>query len=185
VFQRRAVAAMVCALGISLLAGCGFESPAVTFTEHNSVQGTNYLVGQIFVASAFVTPNPTAPATTMNVVVTFVNNGPRADVLTGAASPQGPVILPGGAITLPPGVVVQVVDPNLSSTGNTMLVRPTGSLPVAGQYLALSFHFADAGPSNLKSVPVVPQGESEGIYTTLPNGVATPPPPDLPYPVSS
>jgi hypothetical protein len=185
VFQRRAVAAMACAAGISLLAGCGFQAPDVTFTEHAEVQGTNYLLGQIHIASAFVTPNPLSPTTALNVVVTFVNNGPRADVLTGAASPQGPVVFSQAGLTLLPGVPVQIVDPNVSQTGPTMVVRPNGALPVAGQYLALSFHFAVAGASNLKEVPVVPAGETEGPFTQVPTGVATPPPPDVPTETSS
>lgn len=179
--QRRVIAGLALAASTTMLAACGFDSPAATETEHSEVQGTSFTTGPIDISAAFVTPVPTpagATTTPLAIVVTFVNNG-QADTLTSASSPLGPVSLVGpgtqsGALKLPAGVPVQVVDPDLGTSGPAMTIAATKAAPV-GTFVRLGFTFANAGKSATMQVPVVPRGETEQVTTRITGAPATPP----------
>lgn len=179
--QRRVIAGLALAASTTMLAACGFDSPAVTNTEHSSIQGTSFATGSIDIRAAFVSAVSSGAATAgspLAVVVTFVNNG-KADRLISASSPLGPVSLVGpgtqsGSLALPAGVPVQIVDPSLDTSGPAMTIAATKAAPV-GTFVRVSFTFANAGKSATVQVPVLPRGETEQVTTRITGAPATPP----------
>jgi hypothetical protein len=181
VIQRRAIAGLALAASCTMLAACGFQAPDVTNTEHSEVQGTSFAVGAVRIDAAFVTPVPTSEtATPLYLVVTFVNDGSKADTLTGATSSVGSVSITGpgttlGQLRLPPGVPVQVEDPALNVPGPTMTIA-AATTPALGSFVKVSFTFANSGTSSTVQVPVVPAGETEAPTVDVSTSPATPPP---------
>jgi hypothetical protein len=165
VIQRRAVAGIVLAASTSMVAACGFEAPDVTAHEHNSVQAADFSVGAVRVRAVAVTSLQTSEtATTSYLLVTLVNDGTATDTLTGVTSSLGPVTLTGagvlgGALTLPPGVPVEVDQPLLSPGGPTAAFTTTAT-PAAGTFVPVSFTFETAGTSPTEQAPVVPSTET-------------------------
>jgi hypothetical protein len=182
VTKRRAITGIAVAASACMLAGCGFDSPAVTNSEHSSVQGGNFAVGPIQVRDVFVTTLETSETTsTSYVVATLVNRSPRRQSLTGITSSDGSVTLTGsgvfnGALSLPPnGVPIEIDQPLLSPSGpNASLAAAT--TPAAGTFVPLQFTFSGVGPSAVLRAPVVPPTETTASSSPVPTERATPPP---------
>ncbi|HTR68824.1 MAG TPA: hypothetical protein VMH41_01175 [Mycobacteriales bacterium] len=175
--QRRLAVAIVCVASAASLSACGFDSPAVTTTEHAEVQGSSFDVGLVKVRAAFVT-EPVAASTSPDaveapyLVVTFVNDGARTDRLTGVTTPIGTVTISGtgtagGQLPLPPGVPVQFLDPFISSDGPLARINTSTAAP-AGTSVRMTFAFANTGATATTQVPVVPPGETTAVTTPLP-----------------
>jgi hypothetical protein len=189
VIQRRAVVASLAA-SIALLAGCGFQAPDVTASEHNSIQGHDFQVGGMRVRAASITTFGATPATTSPVLTskpttyltfTLVNNGVTADTLTGITTPLGTVTLAGagvfgGSLTVPPhGVPVSVSPPAFGGPGGTTATVAATTPPGPGTSAQVQLTFATAGTSPTEIVPVVPATASTAVTSPVPTGVATPP----------
>jgi copper(I)-binding protein len=177
VIARRVVPAAVAATVVLSLSACGLESKDDTSKERSQVQAATFAVGAVQVRDAFVTYPDTDP-TTPYVVATFVNNGSAPDVLTGATSPAGSISVITGSATaagvqLPPGVVVQVVDPSLGS-GTLLELKPTGAAPKVGTTVPVTFSFSDGG-SQSAQLPVTSPGFTTNPTVTIPPTVAPQP----------
>jgi hypothetical protein len=182
VTKRRAVTGIAVAASACLLAGCGFDSPAVTNSEHTSVQGANFSVGAVQVRDVFVTTLQTSETkATSYVVATLVNRSPRSENLTGITSRDGSVTLTGsgvfnGALSLPPnGVPLEIDQPLLSPSGPTASLA-AATTPAAGTFVPLQFTFAGGGTSAVLQAPVVPPTETTASSAPVPDQTATPPP---------
>jgi hypothetical protein len=181
VIQRRVVAGIVFAASTSTLAACGFQSPDVTTSEHNSIQAHDFQVGAVRVRDAFVTTvSTTAPAATTYLVLTLVNDSPTADSLTGITTPLGKVRLTGdsvgGALAVPAhGVPVSLEDPaGIDQSGATAMIVTTAP-PALGTFVSVQLSFANGGASPTELVPVVPATETTAVSSPVPAGTATPP----------
>jgi hypothetical protein len=181
--QRRALSlALLVALVVPVLGACGLEAQDETSREHTQVQATNFAVGGVQIRDVFVTYPSNAPSRPY-IVATLVNDGSSPDTLTGVTTSLGTVTVSGGSLTLPPGVVVNTVQPSPAG-GSTLAISttPTGGTPAAvGTFVPVTFSFATAGTSSQVQVPVV----SPDISTTPTSPVPTetpsvPPNPDLP-----
>jgi hypothetical protein len=187
VIQRRTVAGIVVAATLSMLAGCGFESPDVESSEHASVQAADFSVGAVRVRDVFVTStHPLSGAVApVHLVVTFVNDGTTADALTGVTSSLGPATLSGtgvqavgatgSALILPPRAMpVEVGDPKQTPNGPTITIA-AATQPVVGTFVRVTFTFANAGSSSSEQVPVVPPGETTVPTQPVPTATASVP----------
>jgi hypothetical protein len=188
VIQRRAVAGMVCAATLSLLAGCGFDSPDVQATEHASVQAADFNVGTVHVGDAFIAaanPDAATPASPgSNLVATFVNSGATTVSLTGVTSPLGattvsgagvvPAGVSGSALTLPPKSVLVHVG---AAASDPTITIATTSAPVVGSFVPITFTFSSGQTSGVVQVPVVPPGETTAATQPVPTAVASVPSP--------
>lgn len=175
---QRTVAATALALALPVLAGCGMEAKDETQKEHSSVQAADNYIGAIKIRDAFLTTLPIpntatgAPGGTQTfLVVTLVNDGKDPDFFTGVTTSLGTATL-SGAIKLPPGVVVQISDPEIDATAPTLVVE-TGTPPVVGATEPVSFTFTDAGTTADLQVPVVDPGESLNPTQVIPTTQAT------------
>ncbi|MGN6474475.1 MAG: hypothetical protein ACTHK4_12620 [Mycobacteriales bacterium] len=185
----RAMVFAALALATPVLAGCGMEAKDETSKEHAAIQAASNHIGAIRIRDAFITsvPGPgqltKTGATRSYLVVTLVNNGSQPDTFTGVSTGLGISVLnPGGAttigtngVTLPPGVVVQISDPEINATAPTLVI--TGSSPVVGTTEAVTFSFARAGTTGQIPVPVVDPGGSLSPTQVIPTDQATPTPP--------
>jgi hypothetical protein len=182
VTNRRAVVGLIVASSVSLLAGCGLESPAITNHEHSSVQGNNFAVGPVKVRDVYVTTLQTSEtATTSYVVATLVNSSATKQSLTGIASPAGSVTLTGsgvfgGTLTVPPNGVPLEIDQPLLSPGGPTAALSASTTPAAGTFVSLQFAFGSAGTSPTQQVPVVPPTETTASSAPVPDESLTPPP---------
>lgn len=187
--QRRVVVGIAGAVATLLLAACGFDSPAVTNHEKASIQGSDFSVGKIRVRNTYVTTVKdtgagfaTSSPGTSYLVVSLVNQGTKADSLTGVTSPAGSVALTGsgvfgGALAVPPhGVPVVVNLPLLSPHGPTATFTATSTTPQLGTYVPMQFSFSGAGTSGTESVPVIPPTGTTAATSPVPTDQATPPP---------
>jgi hypothetical protein len=185
VIQRRAVAGIVFAATMSMLAACGFESPDVEASEHASVQAADFSVGAVRVRDAFVTSVQTSGTPTVDLVVTFVNDGTTAETLTGVTTPLGAATISGAgvtasgatgtALTLPPlGVPVEVGDSLQSPHGPNITIAAT-TQPVLGAFVPVAFTFGSAGSSAAEQLPVVPAGETTQPTQPVPTAAASVP----------
>lgn len=178
--QRRTAVGLAFAACLSLLAACGFESPAVENTEQASVQATDFTVGALRVDDTSITAGTTdTSAPTFYLVVTIVNVGKTSDTLTGVTSSQGTVTLAGtgttgGQLTLPPGVPVEINVASTTSPGPTLTVTASPT-PQPGAFVPVVFTFANAGASATVQVPVVPAGETTAATQPVPTATASVP----------
>lgn len=181
----RALAFTAIALAIPVLAGCGIEAKDETSKEHSQIQAANFHIGGIRIRNAFITSlpgeNQTTKAGTVRsyLVVTLVNNSSKPDALTGLSTGLGIVTLKPGAdttigtsgVTLPPGVVVQISNPEINPTAPTAVIE--GTLPVVGTTELVTFSFANAGTTRQIAVPVVSPGGSLSPTQVIPTDQAT------------
>jgi hypothetical protein len=174
VIQRRAAVAIVVTLSAALLAGCGFESPDVESTEHNSVQATDFTLGSIKVDDTSITAVTTSGVPNFYLIVTLVNTGRTSDSLTGATSTQGALTISSGQASLPPGLPVEFGLPVSGSSAPTISVN-TSPMPQTGGYVPIVFTFTDAGTSPTIQVPVVPAGETTNATQPVPTATASVP----------
>jgi hypothetical protein len=178
VIQRRAVAGIVLAIAMSMLAACGFESPAVEDHEQASVQASDFSVGALKLAdTSIVEATTTSAAPQFYLVVTIVNDSSAPDTLASVTTTQGTITLggtgaTGGQLTLPPGVPVEIDVPSAGGPTLSVAASPT---PQTGAFVPVVFNFATAGPSATIQVPVVPVGETTGPTQPLPTGTASVP----------
>lgn len=185
----RAIVFVALALVTPVLAGCGIEAKDETSKEHASIQAASNHIGAIRIRDAFITsvPGPgqvtKTGSTRSYLVVTLVNNGTQPDVFTGVSTGLGVSVLnPGGAtkigtngVPLPPGVVVQISDPQINPDAPTLVI--TGTNPVVGTTQAVTFSFARAGTTAQLPVPVVDPGGSLSPTQVIPTTQETPTPP--------
>lgn len=180
--HRRSAVGLGLAVGATLLAGCGFESPAYTYNEHASIQGAVARTGPIEISDASLTSLQTSELhTTTYLIATIINNGRRADTLTGVTSPLGSVQLTGtgvvgGSLALPPGVPVKIDQPLVAPNGPTAAVQATAA-PAEGTDDNFVFTFANAGPTAQIPVPVVPPDQSLSATSPVPTATASVPVP--------
>jgi hypothetical protein len=182
VIQRRTMATLVLTAS-AVLGGCGFQAPAVTTHEHNSVQANDFQVGAVRVRDGYVTSVQTgAKPAVPYLVVTLVNDSPSADTLTGITSSLGTVTLTGagvlgGTLRLPAkGVPVSIDQPLLSPSGPNAVFQPaSATLPGPGSYVPVQLTFSTAGTSPSEQLPVVPPTETTAVATPVPDVTATPP----------
>jgi hypothetical protein len=170
--QRHVVVGIVVA-GTTLIAGCGFESPAVTTSEHNSIQATDFAVGAVRVADTSITTLDASGTAGTYLIVTLVNNGSTSDKLIGITSAAGAVTLTGqgvvgNSVTLPPGLPVSIDQPLLAPQGPTATITTT-STPKLGTYIPVRFAFAKAGTSATEQIPIVPPVETTALSSPVPN----------------
>jgi hypothetical protein len=182
VIVRRAVVGIAVAVSALALSACGFQAPAVTEHEGNSIQAADLQVGQIRVRDVSVSTVATGGTQTAEyITATLVNDGPTQDQLTSITTPAGTVSLTGagvfgGALTVPPrGVPVVITQPVLNPDGPSAQLA-AATPPSLGSYLAVQFSFADAGSSASAQVPVVPPRQSTEAQVPVPLTPATPPP---------
>jgi hypothetical protein len=182
--KPRATAFVALALATPVVAGCGIEAKDETSKEHAAIQAADNHIGAIRIRDAYITSTPgdvtKAGATRSYLVVTLVNNSTRPDTFTGVSTGLGVSVLNAGAgatvgtngVTLPPGVVVQISDPQISPTAPTVVI--TGSTPIVGTTEPVSFSFANAGTTPQIAVPVVDPGGSLSPTQVIPTDQATP-----------
>jgi hypothetical protein len=187
VSQRRVLVGIAGAVATIVLGACGYDSPAVTDHEHNSIQARDFSVGKIRARNTYVTTVPqsglvTGPATASSyLVVTLVNQGTQSDSLTGITTPAGAINLTGsgvfgGSLTVPPnGVPVVVNQPLISPQGPTATFAAT-TTPALGTSIPMQFTFSGAGTSGVEPVPVVPPNTTTAATSPVPTDQATPPP---------
>jgi hypothetical protein len=166
---KRTVAATALALALPVLAGCGMEAKDETQKEHSQVQAADNYIGAIKIRDAFLTTLPSTGTTYL--VVTLVNDGKDPDFFTGVTTSLGTTTL-SGAVKLPPGVVVQVSDPDIDATAPTLVVDAV-SAPVVGTTEPVSFTFTRAGTTRSLQVPVVDPGGSLSPVQVIPTTQAT------------
>jgi hypothetical protein len=174
VIQRRAVVGLAVVATAALLAGCGFQSPAIEDTEHASVQATDYTFGTLRLGDTSITQSTSDGK--LYLVVTIVNDGPTVDSLIAVSAPNatmtfGGTAPAGGPLALLPGVPVQIDQPSTTAPGPTISIATT-PVPQPGTYLSVTFTFATAGAAPPIQVPIVPAGET----TAATQPVATTPP---------
>jgi hypothetical protein len=179
----------VLALATPVLAGCGMEAKDETSKEHAAIQAASNHIGAIRIRDAYITSPPGAGqltktgATRSYLVVTLVNNGSQVDYFTGVSTGLGISVLNPGAATnvaangvaLPPGVVVQISDPEINPAAPTLEI--TGTSPVVGTTQNVTFSFARAGTTGQLAVPVVDPGGSLSPTQVVPTDQITPTPP--------
>jgi hypothetical protein len=163
------------------LGACGFQSPAVTDHEHNSIQGSDFSVGSMRVRNAHIVSELSSSGPTAYLVVTIVNDGSRQDRLSSVTSNAGSVALSGegvfdGQLTIPPRAAtpIQIEAPLANPAGPTAQLAAS-TQPGAGTYVPMSFTFSSAGSSPIEQIPVVPSTETTAATTTIPTTQATPP----------
>jgi hypothetical protein len=182
VIQRRTAVGLGLAVGATLFAGCGFQAPAETYNEHSSAQGADFRTGPIDVGDAAITSLQTSELhTTTYLIATIINDSHSSDTLTGVTSSAGTVQLSGsgvvgGSLTLPPGVPVSIDQPLVSPNGPTATIK-AATPPALGTLADVMFTFADAGPSNHVSVPVVPPDQTLAPTAAVPQVTASVPVP--------
>lgn len=180
-FGRRAAVATVLSLALPVLAGCGLEAKDETSKEHSQIQAAAFQVGGIRIRNAFISPPladlPKGP--NAYLVVTLVNDSSHTDQLTGVSTTIGVATVPGGTISLPPGVVVEISEPTIDPTDPAIEI--SGKTPTVGTTVPVQFSFATAGSTPELQVPVVsPDGLSLSPTQSVPTDQATPPPADAP-----
>ena len=170
---QRTVAGAALALTLPVLAGCGFDSKDETSQERSQVQTADNHIGAIRIRNAFITTLPipntgngTPGASQTYLVVTLVNNGTASDTFTGITTSRGTATFSSGPVTLPPGVVVQVSDPDLDSSAPSLVI--TGTAPTVGLTTPVPFTFAAAGTSTAIAVPIVNPGRSLAPTQVIP-----------------
>jgi hypothetical protein len=175
---QRTIAAGALALALPVLAGCGIDSKDETQKEHSQVQAADDQIGDIQIRDAFLTtplgPNGIAGNRTY-LVVTLVNNGSTPDTFTGVTTALGTATLSSPSVTLPPGVVVQISDPQINPTAPTLVV--SGTTPIVGNVEPMQFSFATAGTTPDIDVPVVNPGgnlQPTQVVPTIQATFATP-----------
>jgi hypothetical protein len=173
VIQRRAMVGIAGAAAM-MLSACGFDSPAVTATEHSSIQGQNFQVGPILVRNVYVTSLQTSAASATSYVgVTLVNPGTQGETLTAISSPEGSVALTGagvfgGSLTVPPNSkAVILTQPLLTPTGPTATFTAS-STPQLGTYIPMQFTFGTAGTSASEPIPVIPPTGTTAVSSPIP-----------------
>lgn len=179
----RATAFAALALSIPVLAGCGIEAKDETSKEHSAIQAASNHIGDIRIRNAFITTLPNSGtatgATRSYLVVTLINNGSKPDSFTGISTGLGTSVLNPGpdttvgtsGVVLPPGVVVQISDPEIDPNAPTAVI--TGTTPVVGTTENVSFIFANAGTTPQLAVPVVNPGGSLSPTQVIPTDQAT------------
>jgi hypothetical protein len=181
VSQRRAVVGFAVAASTMMLGACGFQSPAVTDHEHNSIQGQDFSVGSMRVRNAHITTEISSSGPKAYLVVTLVNAGTRRDSLTGVTSTDGSVNLTGegvfdGQLAVPPkGATPVSIQEPLADPAGPIAELAASTTPGAGTYVPMTFSFGAAGSSPVEQIPVVPSTETTAATTAIPTTQATPP----------
>ena len=184
---RRAAVAAVLGLALPVLAGCGLEAKDETSVEHSPVQAASDQVGAIKIRNAFITTplskaasgSSAAKGPDAYLAVTFVNSSSSTDQLIAVSTATGVATVPGGSVSLPPGVVVSLSDPDIDSAAQAISI--SGQAPKVGTTVPVQFDFATAGNSSQVQVPVVsPEGLSLSPTQSIPTDQATPPAEDAP-----
>jgi hypothetical protein len=171
---QRTVAAGALALALPVLAGCGIEAKDETSNEHTQIQAASNHIGAIKIRNAFLTTLPSPDgisAGTTYLVVTLVNDGAAADTLTGVTTPLGTATVQGAPITIGPGLVVTISDPQIAANDPTVVI--TGTAPTVGTTEPVEFSFATAGTTGELDVPVVDSGQSLSPTQVIPTTQAT------------
>lgn len=184
---RRAAVGALLGLALPALGGCGLEAKDFTSKEHSQIQAADFRLGGVRIRNAFLTTstlnlpavsgNSTKPPPPPNayLVVTLVNAGPGADRLIAVSTTIGVATLSTGPLTLPPGQVVAVSDPDIDPSAPTIAI--SGKTPTEGTTVPVQFTFAKAGTTQSIAVPVVsPDGLSLSPTQAVPTIQATPPP---------
>jgi len=180
-FGRRAAVATVLGLALPVLTGCGLEAKDETSKEHSQIQAAASEVSGIRIRNAFITTPlvPVGKSPDAYLVVTLVNGGRAADQLVGVSTATGVATVPGGSISLPPGVVVSISDPDIDSSVPAIPI--SGKAPTVGTTVPVEFSFATAGNSIELQVPVVsPDGLGLAPTQSIPTDQATPPAAEAP-----
>lgn len=181
--RQRIVAGLALGLAVPVLVGCGFDSKDETSHERSQVQTADNQIGAIRIRNAFLTTpsaDPTATSGTSAagapsgtyLVVTLINEGTKPDTFTGITTSLGTAAFSAGPVTLPPGVVVEVSDPQIDATDPSLLV--TGTAATVGTTVGVQFSFAAAGTSPTIAVPVVSPGGGLSPLQVIPTDQATP-----------
>jgi hypothetical protein len=172
---QRTIAGVALTLALPVLAGCGLEAKDETSKEHAAIQAASNHIGAIRIRDAFVTTPQTSSTatgqTTSYLVLTLVNVGRKTDTFNGITTSLGTAALSGGPVTLLPGVVVQISDPQIDATDPTLTV--TGTDPTIGTTVGVTFNFAAAGSTPVLQVPVVIGGEGLSPTQIIPTTQAT------------
>lgn len=172
---QRTIAAGALALALPVLTGCGMEATDETQKEHSQVQAADNRIGDIRIRNAFLTTLPDATGASSGqtyLVVTLVNIGSVADTFSGVTTSIGTPTLQNGPVALPPGVLVQVSDPEINPNAPTLTITG-GTPPVVGNTEPVQFNFATAGTTQTIQVPVVDPGGSLSPTQVIPTVQAT------------
>ena len=153
---QRTIAGLALGLALPVLTGCGLEAMDETSKEQAQVQAADHRIGDVRIRNAFLTTIPGASGDTTYLVVTLLNSGKTADTFTGVTTPIGTGELSDGPVALPPGVVVQVSDPEINSTASTLII--SGEPTRVGTTVDVQFSFGSAGTTPTIAVPVVAPG---------------------------
>ena len=137
-----------------LLSGCGTGFDATSVKAYAPSDGVMADTGHLRILNALVVAS--ASYSSGVIVATIVNDGTKADELTGITSPDGTVDLTGDG-TIDPGAAVQLgAGTELSATISSLT-----SLP--GETITLHLRFTRADPVTIHTV-VVP---STGPYASI------------------
>jgi hypothetical protein len=172
---QRTIAGLALALALPVLTGCGLEAMDETSKEHAQVQAADHRIGAVRIRNAFLTTIPGAGGGTTYLVVTLVNNSKTPDTFTGITTSIGTGELSDGPVTLPPGVVVQVSDPQINPTASTLVV--SGESTTVGTTVDVQFTFGAAGTTPSIPVPVVEPGLTLTPKQVVPTNQEIPPTP--------
>lgn len=173
-------AVVLVTLATSVLAGCGMEAKDETSKVHSQIQAASNHIGAVRIRNAFIT---TLPATTgaphTYLVVTLINHATEPDALTGVTTDLGATTLKAGpdasvastGVVLPPGVLVQVSDPEINPDAATLEIA--GTPPTVGTSEFVAFTFKNAGTTGQIAVPVVSPGGSLSPTQVIPTDTPT------------
>jgi len=179
--HRRAAVATVLALALPVLTGCGLEAKDETSKEVSQTQSAADQISGIRIRNAFITTSLGAAPKGADayLVMTLINGGTTTDQLVGVSTSIGVASIPGGAISLPPGVVVPVSDSDIDPLAAAIPI--SGKAPTVGTSVPVQRSFATAGDTKQIAVPVVsPEGLSLSPTQSIPTDRATPPVEDAP-----
>ena len=156
-FSRRTFSASTAVAVLSLaglLSGCGAGFDATSVKAYAPSDGIMADIGHLRILNTLVVASDSFSSGV--VVATIVNDGKKADDLTGITSPDGTVDLTGDG-TIDPGAAVQLgAGTELSATLSSLT-----SLP--GETITLHLRFARADPVTIHTV-VVP---ASGAYASI------------------
>jgi copper(I)-binding protein len=169
VISSRALSVTVSAAAVLSMSACGLETKDYTEKERAVNEAANFQAGSIDIRDAYLT-YPVGSATSPYLAVTFINEGSSTDTLRSVSIPNavvdfatsplgsGKQAAPPTDLSLPPGVVVNAVDPSTNATGTALAVTPNGTPPAVGTSLPVTFTFDSSGTTQSVQVPVMPPG---------------------------
>jgi hypothetical protein len=157
------------------------EAKDETSKEHSQIQAASNHIGAVRIRNAFITTLPASStgAARTYLVVGLLNQAVEPDALTGVSTEAGQATIKAGpdatvgtnGVTLPKGVLVQVSNPAINPDAAT--VEITGTPPVVGTSVLVSFTFQNAGTTRQMAVPVVSPGGSLSPTQQIPTDAPT------------